>query len=370
MKHETIRIALIGAGGMGFHQSGVFSKLDGCEIVAICDVDQKRAMKAAANTGSDPTIYTELDALFENEDFDAVTNCTPDRFHHPVALKALSEGKHILSEKPLAMNHEQAAEMVDAADSAGTINMVNLSYRDAPAIQKAKSIIESGEIGNIVHLNASYFQTWLSGNVWGDWREDPTWLWRLSTEHGSQGTLGDIGVHILDFASYPVGGYRSVRCELRTFDKAPGGRIGDYVLDANDTFAATAEFENGAFGVIQASRWASGYRNRVALTVFGEKGSVRVDLDADRHSVDVCSGKDLHTASWRTVEAEPTPNNYERFLESIRTGINDQPDFERGAEIQKVLDSCFESNETGETISLVSDASAPRTPDPGPRTSA
>jgi predicted dehydrogenase len=347
---SNIRLALVGAGGMGMHQIGMFGKLDGCEIVAVCDVDKAQAEKAAKLAGPGTAVFTDLDHLFEQTEFDGVLNCTPDRFHHPVALRALRSGKHILSEKPLALNYREAQEMVEAAAEAGVVNMVNFSYRDAPAIQKAREIVSSGQIGRVIHIEASYMQSWLSSKVWGDWRTSPAWLWRLSTEHGSQGTLGDIGVHILDFASFPVGAYKSVRCELRTFEKAPDDRIGEYVLDANDSVVISADFKNGAFGVLQASRWATGYRNRVALQVFGDEGAVRVDLDKDRNAVDVCVGKDIDKSLWKTVAAPQTPNNYERFLSSIRSGVIEQPTFARGAEIQRVLDACFESDASGTAI--------------------
>ena len=242
--------------------------------------------------------------------------------------------------------------MRDRAESAGVMNMVNFSYRDAPAIHTARQIVESGEIGRVIHVDAHYFQSWLVSAAWGDWRTSDTWLWRLSTAHGSSGTLGDIGVHILDFASYPVGRYASVRCDLRTFDKAPHGRIGDYVLDANDSMVAVAEFDEGALGVIQATRWATGYGNRLSLKIFGDKGAVRVDLDKDRNAVDICTGGDVDERAWKSVAAEETPNNYQRFLTAIRTGVNGQADFARGAEIQRVLDACFESHRSGETIQL------------------
>lgn len=345
-----IRIAVVGVGGMGRHHVAAFSGKDGCEIVAICDVDMEQAKSIAAEIGA--KAYDDLDLMINQVEIDAISNCTPDRFHLPVSLKALRAGKHVLCEKPLAVNHAEAVQMEEAAREAGLVNMVNFSYRSAPAIQKARQIVSSGELGRIVHVEASYFQSWLTSRVWGDWRTSPAWLWRLSTEYGSQGTLGDIGVHILDFASFPVGGYTSVQCSMRTFDKAEGGRIGSYTLDANDTFAVHAEFENGAMGVIQATRWATGYQNRLALHLFGDKGAIRIDLDRSPDQLDLCTGPGVDEITWKTIDCEPTPDNYDRFLSSIRTGQNDQPDFARGAIIQKVLDACFASNESGAAVSV------------------
>ncbi|TIV42605.1 MAG: gfo/Idh/MocA family oxidoreductase, partial [Mesorhizobium sp.] len=90
--------------------------------------------------------------------------------------------------------------------------------------------------------------------------------------HGSNGVLGDVGIHILDFASYGAAlDIDHVFCRLRSFDKAPGNRIGEYELDANDSFTMALDFSNGAFGVVHASRWATGHLNELRLRIYGDK---------------------------------------------------------------------------------------------------
>lgn len=351
IKGYMVRIGIIGAGGMGNAQAREFSKLEGCQVVAVCDVERSRAEALAKEYGI-AGVYTDVDTLLTKADVDAVSNITPDSLHKEVALQIIGAGKHILSEKPLATNYEDAREMMLAAQGAGVINMVNFSYRSAAAIQEAKKRVDKGAVGTIRHVDATYFQSWLAAKMWGDWRTTQGWLWRLSTEHGSQGALGDIGVHILDFASYPVGPYKSVQCRLKAFDKAENNRIGDFVLDANDSAFITAEFENGALGSIQASRWATGYQNRLALKIFGDEGAIRINLDTSWTALEISSGRNIDTASWRSIELDATPNNYERFIRSIETGVNDQPDFARGAEIQKVLDACFESDRIGRVVKV------------------
>ena len=100
---------------------------------------------------------------------------------------------------------------------------MNLTYRNVPAMQKAAQMMRDGAIGAVRHFEASYLQSWLTQPAWGEWSTEPQWLWRLSTKHGSKGVLGDVGIHILDFASYvadqnPV----SVHCRMRAFGKAEG----------------------------------------------------------------------------------------------------------------------------------------------------
>ena len=170
--------------------------------------------------------------------FDAAINATPDGVHKATTLALIAAGKHVFCEKPLAPSYPDALAMTEAAEAAGLVNMVNLTYRNSPALQQARKMVEAGEIGELRHVEAAYRQSWLVGKAWGDWRDRGQWLWRLSTAHGSTGVLGDVGIHILDFASFGAADdIVSLKADLVTFPKAEGDRIGDYVLDANDSVA-------------------------------------------------------------------------------------------------------------------------------------
>jgi predicted dehydrogenase len=250
------------------------------------------------------------------------------------------------------MNYPEAMTMVKAAKSKRVINMVNLSYRNAPAIQKAHQMIADGELGTIVHVDASYLQSWLVSIQWGDWRTSPGLAWRLSKRHGSMGVLGDVGIHLFDFASYAVGGVKSVNAHLKTFTKVKGKRLGEYVLDANDTALMQVEFKNGALGMLHATRWATGHLNSIQLLVCGTKGALRINLDRATDKLDLSIGKDLDPAKWKELKCPKTPSIAQRFIKSIRTGVNDQPDFQRGAEVQKILDACFLSNAQGKWVTV------------------
>ena len=151
--------------------------------------------------------------------------------------------------------------------------------------------------------------------------------------------LGDIGVHILDFAAYGAGSdFSNVFCRLQTFDKAEGNKIGEYDLDANDSFAMTAQLENGALGVVHATRWATGHFNELRLRVYGEKGSVEVQHRHDWSKLFTCLGDDIETGTWTEVAVDPVPTNYQRFAEAVRAGKNLEPSFRHATNIQKVLD--------------------------------
>jgi predicted dehydrogenase len=315
-----------------------FREVEGVDIVAAVDTDPNRlqAFREANDIGRG---FASLDAALAWGEFDAITNITPDSVHHPTTMAALRAGKHVFCEKPLATDHNKAFEMADTAETMGLVNMVNLTYRNVPQLQKAHQLVESGAIGKVKHIEASYLQSWLVQSAWGDWQSTPTWLWRLSTKHGSNGVLGDIGIHILDFAAYAAGTeYTNVFFRLQTFDKAENGRIGEYDLDANDTFVMTAEMDNGAMAVIHATRWASGHLNDLRLRLYGEKGGIQVTDINHTPKLMTCMGDDLETATWTEMAVEPVETNYARFVKAVRRGKNMEPSFRHAANLQKILD--------------------------------
>jgi predicted dehydrogenase len=271
--------------------------------------------------------------------FDAVANVTPDAIHHPTTMTAIAAGKHVFCEKPLATDATKAMEMTEAIEKAGLVGMVNFTYRNSPALQKGRQMVLAGDIGAVRHVEATHLQSWLVAKAWGDWKTESKWLWRLSKKHGSNGALGDIGIHIVDFTSYGAGlDVAHVFGRLKTFDKAPGNKIGEYDLDANDCFAMNVDFANGAIGTIQASRTAAGQLDQLRLRVYGDKGSIEMIYDTGRSYLRACLDRDLDTANWRDIPFDPIDTNYKRFVAAVREGKTQEPSFRRAANIQKVLD--------------------------------
>jgi len=348
-----IKIGIIGTGGMGNHHASQFSKIGGAKIVACCDISEQRC-KAFARKWKVPAAYTGYHEMLECEELDGVANVTPDAMHAPISIAAIGKGIAVLCEKPLATNLNEAKQMLDAATRHKVINMVNFSYRSSSGLQAAAKVIRQGKIGYIKHVESSYLQSWLVSRAWGDWRKTDSLLWRLSTKHGSMGTLGDIGVHIYDLTSFLCGDFAQIHCKLKSFDKGVlGNQVGEYVLDANDSFVSSVIFKNGAIGAINGSRWAIGQINSLRARVYGDKGAVEIDLDKAYDEYRVCVGqRNIDKPTWKTVKCPPTPNNYERFISAIKTGRNDPSDFADGVKIQAYLDRSFESDRLGRWVAI------------------
>lgn len=342
-----VRLLILGTGGMANTHAEAFAAIEGVELVAGVDTRPEQLRGFCEKHGI-ARGFASVDEALAWGGFDAVTNVTPDAAHFATTLPLLAAGKHVLCEKPLATNARDAQAMADAAAAAGVVNMVNLTYRNGAALQRAAQLVAEGAIGMVRHFEASYLQSWLTQPAWGDWKSESQWLWRLSTAHGSKGVLGDVGIHILDYATFIAGQQATeVSARLATFDKAKGGQIGEYVLDANDSATMQIRLEGGALGVVHATRFATGHFNDLRLRIYGDLGGLEVGFENQISTLRACLGEDRLSASWRDLDCPDVPSVYQRFVAAIRGQGKPVPDFARGAELQRILDLAEESAAQG-----------------------
>lgn len=323
-----------------------FSAIEGCEVVACADIVAGRAEEFAGRH-SIASAYQDVEEMLSQEDLDAVSVVTPDQHHMPPVLMAIEHGLHVMCEKPLASTLDDAKKMAEAAKAKGVLTCVNFSYRNNAGTQKAAEMVASGQIGRVIHVEGAYLQSWLASKIWGDWRAADMFQWRMSTRHGSLGVLGDVGVHLYDFVSFIAGDIDEIFCDLRTFDKDIN-QIGDYVFDANESMVANLRFTSGAIGTLHSSRWATGRANSVSTCVYGDKGAIDLNLDRPApETLKACLGENVDKAAWENIECEPTPNMYQRFVQSVLEHKQGQTSFEGGVKIQSYLDASVRSSEAG-----------------------
>jgi predicted dehydrogenase len=346
------RLLLLGTGGIAAHHIAEFAAIPECAIVACVDLVPGRAGTFAAKNGIGRH-FESLEEAISWDGFDAAINCTPDGVHKATTLVLIAAGKHVFCEKPLAPSYADALAMTEAAEGAGLINMVNLTYRNAPALQQARKMVVAGEIGELRHVEAAYRQSWLVSKAWGDAMTEPQWLWRQSTAHGSTGVLGDVGIHLLDFASFGAADdFVSLKAELVTFPKAEGGRVGEYVLDANDSVAMTARLKSGALATVVATRFATGYLNELSLSLHGTRGALRVEANGQNSKLLACLGKDIDQNRWTMVKTPAVRHNARRLADALLSGENGDPSFRRAADIQKLIDAAFESSASDRKVAV------------------
>ncbi len=245
------------------------------KLVAIAGRSAEAVRAAAARYGY-AAYTTDWRDLVRDERIQLFDNGGPNDVHAEPCIAAAQAGKHILCEKPLARTAREAAAMLDAASKAGVKHMVAFNYRFVPAIWQARQLIESGALGPIYHFRATYLQEWAMPH----YRVARTW--RFAQGAAGSGALGDLGSHIIDLARWLVGEPRRVMAMARTFvpeRPLPDGTGGPARVDVDDAFAATLEFESGALGTLEATRFALGRKNYNGFEVNGEKGSLRFNLE-------------------------------------------------------------------------------------------
>lgn len=345
------KLAIIGTGAVANEHVKRYREIDNCDVTSVYDIDEI-CSKDFAKKHNIKNVYKSIDELLDNKFIEGVSVTVPDEHHCSVSIKVMERGKAILCEKPLAPKTSEAQLMVDIAKSSKVINMVNFSYRRTPVLQMANNIIKSGGIGKIKHLEATYLNGWLTHKVQGDWRTQPHQLWRLSKSHGSNGVLFDLGSHLLDFVIFPAGDIVKVNCLLQTLNKSPDDQIGEYYFDSNDSAIITAEFENGAIGSMNITRWGTGHLRRIRLNIFADKGAIEIETEKSENELQLCIDDDVEKANFNTKLCPPVPTIYSRFVNSIQTGINEQPDFVQGLKVTKILEACLISSKERRSVDI------------------
>lgn len=243
-------------------------------LVAIAGRNREACEEAARRYGYERS-YTSWQEMLEDDRVQLFDNGGPNDVHAEPSIAAAASGRHVFCEKPLARTAEEAKSMLDAVNKAGVKHMVAFNYRFVPAVRLVRNLIDSGALGQIYHFRAVYLQEWIMPHY------NEKKIWRLDKEVAGSGALGDLGAHIIDLAHYLVGDVKSVAAMTRTFIKErplPSGE-GTGEVDVDDAFVATVEFDNGAIGTLEATRFAGGRKNYNNFEINGEKGSIRFNLE-------------------------------------------------------------------------------------------
>jgi predicted dehydrogenase len=277
-----IGVGMLGYAFMGKAHTNAYKKLPYMvypppaipKLVGICGRDEEAVAEAARRYGYE-AYYTDWRKMLKDERIQLFDNGGPNNAHAEPCIAAAEAGKHVLCEKPLARTAEEAKQMLDAAEKADVKHMVAFNYRFVPAIRLARDLINEGALGQIYHFRAIYLQEWIMPH-YGE-----KLIWRLRKDVAGSGAIGDLGAHIVDLGHFLVGGMKSISAMTRTFiDERPlpdGSGTGK--VDVDDAFVAAVEFENGAIGTLECTRFGAGRKNHQVLEINGEKGSIHFNLE-------------------------------------------------------------------------------------------
>ncbi len=219
-------------------------------------------------------------------------NSGPNDLHGEPTVAAALAGKHVVCEKPLGRDADEAYGIWQRVTATGVKHMCAFNYRFVPAIRLAREMIAAGDLGEIRHFRARYLQAWGA--------DTELMTWRFDRAHAGSGALGDLGAHIIDLGRYLVGEIATVGAMTRTFIPERAGRP----VQVDDAFAAAVEFEHGAVGTLEASRVCPGRLNHLALEINGSSGSIAFDLER-LNELQLCLAGSAETGFQTVMVTEP-----------------------------------------------------------------
>ena len=285
---KNIKAGIIGTGFIGPAHVEAVRRLGFVEMHALCEANAPLA-KAKADQLGIPKAYGSVEDFLNDDEIEVVHNCTPNHLHFEISKKILAAGKHVISEKPLAMDTKQSKELLKLAARAGVVNAIDFNYRYYPLVQEARQMVLNGKLGNVFHANGSYTQ---------DWLYLPTdWNWRLVPGlSGKSRAIADIGSHWCDCVQF-ISGQQITRvlADLRTIHptrmkpkkevETYSGKLltaADYEpvkINTEDYANVIFELSNGASGSFSVSQCFAGRKNRLYYELAGSKCALTWDQE-------------------------------------------------------------------------------------------
>ncbi|MEM3523537.1 MAG: Gfo/Idh/MocA family oxidoreductase [Thermoproteota archaeon] len=336
---RKVKIGIVGVGIQGEQQLKSFKTIEHAEVLAVADLNEKRAREIGEKYGV-PRIYTGFQDLAKDPDVEAVSICTPDHLHKEPALMALENNKHLLVEKPLATNVADAQRIVDEAKKRGLKLMVNFSNRWSPPFRLAKETIEAGGIGRIINAYARLSDTIYVPTEMIKWSDKTNVLWFL-------------GSHVFDLFRWLFNDEAK-----RVFGVSRSVVLNARGVKTQDFYQAIIEFQNGITAVMENS-WilpkGEPFIVDFKMEIFGEKGAVRIDR-THHGSVRIVNE---HRMMFPDVYVLPSENisvflraGLECFIDCLIHDSTPPVTGEDGLIVTKVISAIIKSSEIGMPVEI------------------
>jgi predicted dehydrogenase len=344
---ESIGVGIIGAGGIarGVHIPG-YQKLPNARVIAVSDPFEGARTSAAEQFGIEST-YDDFNEMLQRDDIHVVSVTTPNFLHAEATIAALEAGKHVLCEKPLAMNAQEGEAMVEAARRTGNKLMCGFHFRFTPEVQCLKRFAESGSFGDMYYARTQALRR----------RGIPGWGMFINKEKNGGGPLIDIGVHMLDSTLHVLGFPKPIAVSGQTYQKFGKrkdvlGLMGqwDYKNFTVEDFAVgLIRFENGSTLTLESSFMANMEESdKMTFQIFGDKGGatfnpLKMHTEQNKTLLDI-------TPRYLPSGVQPHAEQIKSFVDSV---INDKPVYtpgEEALEVTRIIDAIYESSEAGREI--------------------
>ena len=342
---KKFRVGVIGCGGVsGGHIRGIMDSPD-LEIGALCDIlpDKLEEKKALCGADSDMCYENYIDMLNSGK-VDAVSVCTPNYLHYPMAMEAVSRNIPYALEKPVCCSAEEAGLLLEATNKKSLPNMVCFSYRFKSAARYARELVQTGKIGRVYHINGEYSQSWGLPNP--QTGALTPLVWRFIKEQAVTGALGDLGCHIIDLVRFITGReFTRITADYDTFVHkrlVPGKDYeGDVTVD--DYIGMVGQLEGPIAANLAISRYAYSKGDYQKIEIYGELGAVRYTLQgSDWLETNIGNNPAKQADNWdKAPVPERFASNQMQSFADILNGCGDglAATMEDGRQVQKVLDA-------------------------------
>jgi predicted dehydrogenase len=347
---DDLRVGVIGLGWAGQRHLEAYDALPGAKVVALAGLEEPEREALAARFGIERQVARWED-LLDFDDLDAVSVAVPTFLHAPIAIAALARGLHVLSEKPVARNAEEADAMVAAARAANRVLDVAFNHRQRGDIEELKAAIDAGRLGR-----PYYTKAW-----WLRRTGIPTLgSWFTRSELAGGGPLVDIGIHVLDYALFLLGNPDVRAVSASTYDLLATAGFGSSpdsnktgatdakTFDVEDLASVFIRLADGGTLLVEAS-WAAHRRDgdEFGITLYGTDGGAELIVDdlAPVGSLRIF-GDDGGTPVATSLTAKPGRGHIavvEQFLEKVRSGDWRDHDGSTAATLARVVDACYRS---------------------------
>ena len=275
-------MGLVGPGFVAPHHIDAVRRIGGVEIIGIAGSSLKKTERKAEELGI-PRAYGSYEELIADPDIQVIHNTTPNHMHFPVDMAVIKAGKHIISDKPLAISVEQCRQLAAAAEQAGVVAAVTFNHRGYPLVQQMRGMIAAREIGDLAYIHGHYLQDWMTSDRVYSWRMDPML-------GGPSSALADIGSHWCDLAQHVVGSEIAdvfadlstiVKTRYSTGESAEAFAATDsekdlksFPMKQEDHATVLLRFANGTRGVLTAGQVLPGHKNDLRIEINGRSSSL------------------------------------------------------------------------------------------------
>lgn len=369
LNKKSINIGILGTGFMGRTHAYAYKNIGFYlespqvmpELVGIYGRNPEKTAKFKNIYGFRKEFLNNWQKLVEDKEIEVIDNCLPNFMHYEPCLYALEKNKHVICEKPLTVRLEEAKTLYERMLKTGVKTMTVFNYRFLPAVMFMKKFIEAGNVGRIFHFRGLFAH---SGHIDVERR----WGWKEHFDSSGGGASADLGIHVIDLARFLVGNVTKVYALEKTFIPERKDQYGEVrKVTVDDAFVSLITFENGATGIIEATRVGTGFKNYLRIEIHGSEGALAWNLE-DLNYVKVFRAEgpreergwkriliDLpwwpprgHIGGWQIGHVFALYN----FLKAVIEDEAFSPSFYDGYQAQRVLEAIHISSREHQEINL------------------